>query len=69
MVASHRAYSPMHEASLIDPSLHSPALMDMLEIEMSRPLIGVFFYFLFSLSTLLTYYPFRICCRLCGRDS
>lgn len=54
MVASHRAYSPMHEASLIDPSLHSPALMDMLEIEMSRPLIGVFFYFIFSLSTLLT---------------
>ncbi|KAH9950325.1 hypothetical protein B0H21DRAFT_785651 [Amylocystis lapponica] len=31
--------SPVHHASLVDPALHSPALMDMLEIDMSRTLI------------------------------
>ena len=32
--------SPVHPASLVDPSLHSPALMELVEIEMSRTLIG-----------------------------
>ncbi|EJF66344.1 hypothetical protein BD309DRAFT_887652 [Dichomitus squalens] len=31
--------SPVHPASLVDPSLHSPALMELVEIEMSRTLI------------------------------
>ncbi|KAJ3475210.1 hypothetical protein NLI96_g11986 [Meripilus lineatus] len=39
MVASQQSRSPVHQASLIDPSLHSSAIMEMLEIEMSRPLI------------------------------
>ncbi|KAH7929643.1 hypothetical protein BV22DRAFT_1080558 [Leucogyrophana mollusca] len=31
--------SPIHKASLVDPALHSPALMELLEVKMSRPLI------------------------------
>ncbi|KAI1791762.1 hypothetical protein LXA43DRAFT_392742 [Ganoderma leucocontextum] len=31
--------SPLHPASLVDPSLHSPALMELIEIEMGRTLI------------------------------
>ncbi|THG97949.1 hypothetical protein EW026_g4140 [Hermanssonia centrifuga] len=33
------SYSPVHEASLIDPSLHSPALLELLEVKLSRSLI------------------------------
>lgn len=32
--------SPLHPASLVDASLHSPALMELIEIEMGRNLIG-----------------------------
>ena len=32
--------SPLHPASLVDPSLHSPALMELIDIEMGRSLIG-----------------------------
>ena len=32
--------SPVHPASLVDPSLHSPALMELVEMELSRTLIG-----------------------------
>ncbi|KAM5536493.1 hypothetical protein V8D89_009770 [Ganoderma adspersum] len=31
--------SPLHPASLVDPSLHSPALMELIDIEMGRSLI------------------------------
>ncbi|KAI0697332.1 hypothetical protein C8T65DRAFT_614875 [Cerioporus squamosus] len=31
--------SPVHPASLVDPSLHSPALMELVDMEMSRTLI------------------------------
>ncbi|CAL1705777.1 unnamed protein product [Somion occarium] len=33
------SYTPVHTASLIDPSLHSPAMLQLLETEMSRSLI------------------------------
>lgn len=33
-------HSPVHEASLIDPALHSPAVLELLDIKMSRTLIG-----------------------------
>ncbi|KIJ16863.1 hypothetical protein PAXINDRAFT_168304 [Paxillus involutus ATCC 200175] len=32
-------YSPVHEASLIDPALHSPALLELLDIKLSRPIM------------------------------
>ncbi|GJE96370.1 hypothetical protein PsYK624_125650 [Phanerochaete sordida] len=32
-------YSPVHEASLVDPALHSPAVLEMLDVKMSRTLI------------------------------
>ena len=32
--------SPVHEASLVDPALHSPALLELLEIKLTRPVIG-----------------------------
>ncbi|KAI0934885.1 hypothetical protein AcV5_006580 [Taiwanofungus camphoratus] len=35
MVAAERL-SPVHKASLVDPSLHSPALMELLDINLSR---------------------------------
>ncbi|KAL4077189.1 hypothetical protein V8B97DRAFT_2080678, partial [Scleroderma yunnanense] len=31
--------SPIHKASLVDPALHSPALLELLEIKLSRPII------------------------------
>ncbi|KAF7979600.1 hypothetical protein HWV62_41914 [Athelia sp. TMB] len=31
--------SPVHEASLVDPALHSPALLELLEIKLTRPVI------------------------------
>ncbi|KAG2150734.1 uncharacterized protein EDB93DRAFT_1141910 [Suillus bovinus] len=31
--------SPIHKASLVDPALHSPALLELLEIKLSRPVI------------------------------
>jgi hypothetical protein len=34
-------YSPVHEASLIDPALHSPALLELLDIKLSRPIMGM----------------------------
>ncbi|KAG6329249.1 hypothetical protein ID866_9839, partial [Astraeus odoratus] len=37
MVAHHR--SPVHKASLVDPALHSSALLELLEIKLSRPVI------------------------------
>ncbi|KAI6036398.1 hypothetical protein BKA83DRAFT_4162287 [Pisolithus microcarpus] len=37
MVALHRP--TVHDASLVDPALHSPALLDLLEIKLSRPII------------------------------
>jgi hypothetical protein len=39
MVAS--TASPVHKASLVDPALHSPALLELLEIKVSRPVIGM----------------------------
>lgn len=33
--------SPIHKASLVDPALHSPALLELLEIKLSRPVIGM----------------------------
>ncbi|EKM54987.1 uncharacterized protein PHACADRAFT_160926 [Phanerochaete carnosa HHB-10118-sp] len=32
-------YSPVHEASLVDPALHSPAVLELLDVKMSRTLI------------------------------
>ena len=40
--------SPVHPASLIDPSLHSPALLELVDMQMSRTLIGQSFFFLSS---------------------
>ena len=34
------SYSPVHEASLVDPALHSPQMLEMLETKLSRTLIG-----------------------------
>ncbi|KAG2103941.1 hypothetical protein BD769DRAFT_1505786 [Suillus cothurnatus] len=31
--------SPIHKASLVDPALHSPALLELIEIKLSRPVI------------------------------
>ena len=33
--------SPVHHASLVDPALHSPALLQLIDIKLSRPIIGV----------------------------
>ncbi|KAF9227584.1 hypothetical protein BS17DRAFT_799836 [Gyrodon lividus] len=33
------SHSPVHEASLVDPALHSPALLELLDIKLSRALI------------------------------
>lgn len=35
--------SPLHEASLVDANLHSPALLELLDIKISRTLIGMSF--------------------------
>lgn len=35
----HSTSSPVHKASLVDPALHSPALLELLEIKLSRPVI------------------------------
>ena len=57
----------VHPASQVDPASHSQALIDLLELDISREVIGTHSYtlhlFLVSLSC------FRICCRLCRRDS
>ncbi|KIL00079.1 hypothetical protein PAXRUDRAFT_360398 [Paxillus rubicundulus Ve08.2h10] len=37
MVAN--THSPVHEASLVDPALHSPALLELLDIKLSRPIM------------------------------
>lgn len=37
MVALHRP--TIHDASLVDPAVHSPALLELLEIKLSRPII------------------------------
>ena len=37
---SQQRSSPIHEASLVDPSLHSPALLELLDIKLSRPVFG-----------------------------
>lgn len=34
--------SPVHHASLVDPATHSPALLDLIDVKISRPLIGMF---------------------------
>ena len=34
------SYSPIHEASLVDPALHSPQMLEMLDTKLSRTLIG-----------------------------
>jgi hypothetical protein len=34
--------SPIHKASLVEASLHSPALLELLDIELSRPVFGKF---------------------------
>lgn len=34
------ARSPLHHASLVDPALHSPALLELLDIKLSRPVFG-----------------------------
>lgn len=41
--------SPVHSASLVDPAAHSPALMELIDIKISRPFIGMSL-FLLSLS-------------------
>lgn len=33
-------HSPIHKASLVDASLHSPALLELLHVEISQPVIG-----------------------------
>ncbi|KIJ69204.1 hypothetical protein HYDPIDRAFT_24057 [Hydnomerulius pinastri MD-312] len=35
----HSNSSPLHKASLVDPALHSPALLELLDIKLSRPVI------------------------------
>ncbi|KAG5652783.1 hypothetical protein H0H81_003663 [Sphagnurus paluster] len=37
--ASSSSSSPVHHASLVDPSRHSPALMELVDLKMSRPII------------------------------
>ena len=37
MIGTH---SPVHPASLVDPSIHSPAMLQLLETKVSRSLIG-----------------------------
>ncbi|KAF8630444.1 hypothetical protein AX17_005421 [Amanita inopinata Kibby_2008] len=37
MVASQR--SPVHQASLVDPSTHSPALLELVDVKITRPVI------------------------------
>jgi hypothetical protein len=34
--------SPIHQASLVDASLHSAALLELLDIKLTRPVIGTF---------------------------
>lgn len=35
------ARSPVHHASLVDPALHSPILLDLLDIKLSRQVLGM----------------------------
>lgn len=35
--------SPVHPNSLVDPATHSPALLELINIKVSRPVIGMFF--------------------------
>lgn len=44
MVATQRTASPIHPASLLDSSSHSPAILEMIETDMSRTLIGKFIF-------------------------
>ncbi|KAG5642928.1 hypothetical protein DXG03_001879 [Asterophora parasitica] len=37
--ASSSRSSPVHHASLVDPARHSPALMELIDLKLSRPLI------------------------------
>jgi len=39
VVSTSNTTSPVHKASLVDPALHSPALLELLEIKVSRPVI------------------------------
>lgn len=34
------SYSPIHKASLVDSSAHSPALLELVDLKLSRPIIG-----------------------------
>jgi len=56
--SSSTTTSPIHKASLVDPALHSPALLELLEIKVSRPVIGMFSplpQYLFALTKILEY--------------
>lgn len=67
------SYSPIHEASLVDPALHSQAVLEMLDIKVSRTLIGMSFFLprlrIARIKRTDLNYSSRIRCRLHSRDS
>lgn len=63
------AYSPVHPASLIDVSSHSPALLELLDLDLSRTLVGMCLISNSINSKSLTFSPHRIHRRLSRRHS
>lgn len=59
--------SPVHHASLVNPATHSPALLELIDLKINRPIIGMWpsfsYFFLFSYTCFT-----RLCCRLCSRN-
>lgn len=51
--------SPVHHASLVNPATHSPALLELIDLKINRPIIGMwpsFSYFFFFLTRALLDY-------------
>jgi hypothetical protein len=57
------SYSPVHKASLVESSTHSPALLELVDLKLSRPIIGKSYPLLFPLHSLKPYHraPYRFC--------
>ena len=39
--SSSKSSSPVHHASLVNPATHSPALLELIDLKISRPIIGM----------------------------
>ena len=60
--------SPVHHASLVDPALHSPDLLQLIDIKLSRPIIGAHTSTMQD-SACSDLFFYRLCRRACRRYS